>query len=57
MKPVTIGKVFFAKEGYLFPVTPIKLSLPKNFRYSREDKKNSTLKKAKAVTKKIKRKK
>ena len=51
MKPVSIGKVFFAKEGYLFPVTPIKGSLPKNFRFSRDDKKkNTTPKKAKAVT-------
>ena len=40
MKAAYIGKVFFAKGGHLFPVTPIVESFPKNFAFSR--KKSST---------------
>ena len=38
MKPAQIGKVFFAKGGHLFPVTPLVDNIPKNFLFSREKK-------------------
>jgi len=36
MKAAYIGKVFFAKGGHLFPVTPIVENFPKNFAFSRK---------------------
>jgi len=38
MKPATIGKVFFAKGGHLFPVTPIVDNFPRNFPFSTDRK-------------------
>lgn len=54
MKPAIVGKVFFAKGGHLFPVTPIVNNFPRNFPFST---KRSTRKKPKILLAKNKKKK